>query len=409
VTNLLKFPGIWLQFSLAIYLATPLEAKVSILATPPKWSELDQYQQTITREEFLDLLNTVYAPRGAWKETIKIKEDRAEIKTAVGKPSYRLNFADSRSDQKAVASFWRPKSLIPQKRADKPLDGVHIAIDPGHIGGRWAKIEERWFQVGEAKPVREGDMTLQVAKMLQQRLKSLGAKVTLTRSRAHPATRLRPEKLISEAKESLASRGREATPFRLRKESERLFYRPAEIRKRAQIVNNQLKPDLVLCLHFNAEPWGDPAKPRLVNANHLHFLVTGTWSPEELSFEDQRFDMLQKLLTRSFYEEKQVTKALAAAMRKATELPPFIYNSPNATQIDGSPYIWARNLLANRLFNCPVVYLEPYVMNGREAFTRIQAGDYPGKKVINGKKRPSIFREYADSVAAGLVDYYSQR
>jgi hypothetical protein len=46
-------------------------------------------------------------------------------------------------------------------------------------------------------------------------------------------------------------------------------------------------------------------------------------------------------------------------------------------------------------------------MNSKDGFARIQAGDYDGMKEINGAQRKSIFREYADSVAEGLRDYYS--
>jgi hypothetical protein len=46
-------------------------------------------------------------------------------------------------------------------------------------------------------------------------------------------------------------------------------------------------------------------------------------------------------------------------------------------------------------------------MNSRDAFARIQAGDYEGLRNVNGAERKSIFREYADSVTAGLVEYYS--
>ena len=36
------------------------------------------------------------------------------------------------------------------------------------------------------------------------------------------------------------------------------------------------------------------------------------------------------------------------------------------------------------------------------------AGDYEGTRNINGLERKSIFREYADSVTDGLVEYYSK-
>ena len=45
-------------------------------------------------------------------------------------------------------------------------------------------------------------------------------------------------------------------------------------------------------------------------------------------------------------------------------------------------------------------------MNSPDAFARIQTGDYEGTRNINGVDRKSIFREYADSVADGLAEYY---
>jgi hypothetical protein len=47
-------------------------------------------------------------------------------------------------------------------------------------------------------------------------------------------------------------------------------------------------------------------------------------------------------------------------------------------------------------------------MNSRDVFARIQAGDYDGLRNVKGIDRKSIFREYADSVVAGLVEYYSK-
>ena len=51
----------------------------------------------------------------------------------------------------------------------------------------------------------------------------------------------------------------------IRWQSEILFYRYSEIRRRAALVNFKLHPDLVLCLHFNAEGWGDPTNPTLTD------------------------------------------------------------------------------------------------------------------------------------------------
>ena len=94
-------------------------------------------------------------------------------------------------------------------------------------------------------------------------------------------------------------------------------------------------------------------------------------------------------------------------MAKETGLPPYKYSTSNAQLINQKqPYIYARNLLANRVYHCPVIFLEPYVMNSPTFYHRAIAGNYSGEKMIAGKKRKSLIHEYADGVVGGLVNYY---
>lgn len=396
-------------FLLFAMTASVWSQRLSRLAPPPDWSELEKFQETITREEFVRLLDRVYAPNGAWHPWIKVETDRAAITTREGQPPFLLRFAESRQTAAAVPRFWRARAELPPPPERRPLQGLRIALDPGHIGGDWARMEERWFQIGDTTPVTEGDMVLYVARQLKDRLEKLGARVYLTRAKAAPVTSDRPERLLDAARQSLRDRGVSLTERRLRLESEILFYRVSEIRARARLVNERFKPDLVLCLHFNAEAWGNPARPSFVAANHLHFLIFGALSEEEMGFEDQRHGMLVKLLNRSFREELAVTSAVARSMAAGTGLPPFEYKSPIAVDVGGGPYIWGRNLLANRLFEAPVIFLEPYVMNNREVWERIQSGDYPGMRTVAGQPRPSIYQEYVDSLTEGLIEYYKHR
>ena len=188
-------------------------------------------------------------------------------------------------------------------------------------------------------------------------------------------------------------------------QTELLFYRQSEIRERAQKVNHVLRPDLVLCLHFNAEAWGDPKSPTLLDKNHFHVLVNGSYLPDELAADDQRFEMLRKLLSRAYEQELPIADRMAAVFARETGLPPYEYTKDTVTKVGASGFVYARNLLATRTFDCPVIYFEPYVMNSREVFARVQAGDYEGGRVIEGKSRRSIFREYAKGVADGLVEF----
>jgi hypothetical protein len=57
------------------------------------------------------------------------------------------------------------------------------------------------------------------------------------------------------------------------------------------------------------------------------------------------------------------------------------------------------------LYECPVVYIESFVMNNEEVFARIQAGEYEGLRNFGGVMRKNIYTEYADGIVNGLVAY----
>jgi hypothetical protein len=398
---------LFLLFSLATTSHLPA-ALLSPLAPQPDWSTLQHYAGAITASDFERLLQRVYVPDGSWRQWIFISPSQALITPHAGATPVVLPLAPSVTSLRHPARFWKTREEH-SPQPGRPLAGLRIAIDPGHLGGSYAQMEARWFRIGWSRPVEEGEMTLIVAKLLKERLEQLGAEVWLTRTANGPTTGMRPGNLRKAAVTSLSEEGVAPLGERLQKEAERLFYRVAEIRNRARLVNERLRPDLVICLHFNAEEWGNPARPSLTDKNHLHLLLSGAMSREELAHEDERFTLLMKLLGGTHAEELGASDAVARSLAEATGLEPFTYHNAKAIPASSSnPYLWIRNLLANRLFECPVVYCEPYVMNSRPVFTRIQLGDYQGRRNIGGRELPSIYREYADAVARGLAEYYGR-
>jgi len=383
-------------------------ARVSVMSRPPDWSRLDRFQKTITRETFARFLRDYYAPNGVAEDFIRIDSGHALIRKGAREEGfYQLDFAENETLKREVPVLWQPI---------KPggLIGRKIALDPGHIGGEWAKMEERWFKIGDSPPVIEGEMALLVAEKIAKRLRAAGAIVVFVREKNEPLTPIRPKVLTEEATESLRDKGvQDIQPTYLdandpnkqksvQWESERLFYRLSEIRARAKRNNEVLKPDLTICIHFNAEAWGEPTLPTFVERNHLHLLVNGQYSREEIVYDDVRLEMIEKLLSHSLPTELALSEVVAQSLARATRLPPFEYPTKNAIKAPGSKYVWLRNLLANRLYRNPTLYLEPYVMNNLDTFDRIQMGDYEGTRSVRGVDRKSIFNEYADAVVEAL-------
>ena len=96
-------------------------------------------------------------------------------------------------------------------------------------------------------------------------------------------------------------------------------------------------------------------------------------------------------------------------MAKATGLPAYVYTTKNARRAGASPYVYARNLLANRLYECPVIYLEPYVMNHQETYQRLLLGHYVGRTLLGGRLQTSVIEDYVRGIVDGLVRHYQSK
>jgi hypothetical protein len=292
-----------------------------------------------------------------------------------------------------------------------------IALDPGHIGGEWARMEERFFVRGKERPIQEAVLNLTVARLLKIRLEAMGATVFLTKDNLEPVTDKRPADFHAQAEREVRALGlfdaypaleREAgVADAVRKRAETLFYRNSEIAARARLLNENIRPDLTLCLHFNAVEWDECQS--LVDDNRLVVFVNGNYLASELNEDEQKLRLFTKILERSHSNDLAVADAMAESLATATKLPPVNYGpGSGAVRVDENRYVFARNLAANRLINGPVVYLEPYYMNNRVVYQRLQLGDYEGTREIDGQPYRSIFREYADAVAVGLSKFISR-
>lgn len=362
------------------------EPQLSSLASAPDWDELDTLQNAVSAETFEELLRTVYALPNSWEDyfTIAPAPDAIEIQKSFD-PADRYQLSTE------FAPTGPPEPL-------PPLDEIHIAIDPGHIGGEYAELEQRSFDPTPDDdsdiPVREGDLSLATARHLKRLLEGLGATVTLVRETGEPVTKSKPEDFMAE--------------FGDRVLAEQIFYRTAEIRARADLVNDVIQPDLILCLHYNAEGWSDPAEPWSPK-NHFHIILNGAYMAGEVANEDQRFEMVRNLLSRSTERALPMAQTISDVFLRETTLKPFRYSAQSpAMRLDPKRPIFARNLLANRLYEAPTIFLEPYIMNNREVFARVQLGDYEGLQEVNGIPRRSLVREYAEVLTQGIVEFYQK-
>jgi N-acetylmuramoyl-L-alanine amidase len=371
-------------------------AKLTDLADPPNWSRLDSFQKSISKQEFIRQLNEVYCPRKSWwSPWIEIEENRARIRKKAGSDDwYDLQFLESNETSNFSLSRFQ-------------LSGSKILIDPGHIGGDFSEMEGRHFAIGDDEPVKEGDLALSVALKLKSELQKKGAIVSLSRKQNKPVSQKRPQDFKELAQtwfsrmEWLQKLSEEERSKRIQKRQELYFYRVSEIMVRSEIIRKS-QPDLVLCIHLNAAPWPDPDNKSLVTRNDYHVLVNGCYMGGEVAYDNQRFEMIWRLVNRWAGKERLIAEHMSQAFAQETGLPAFAYKGPNALKIGEVEGVWARNLLANRIYEAPVVFLEPYIANSEEVYQRIQMVDSVDEEINKNQKGRSIVKEYVDAVLLGL-------
>jgi len=328
--------------------------------------------------------------------------------------------------KQSASRYWRTAEEIVSQREEGglPLSGLHLALDPGHIGGQWAAAEGRQFRIRkEDFYVREGELVLEVALLVRMQLVALGAEVTLLREanvRVNPKNPVDYLKLAAEQvglpeEKSLAALW--AYVHAIQGRAVHLSIISGDLAERARVVNQVIQPDALISLHINAAAWPAPAaseseveggepKLRLVETNNLHALIFGCMSAGELQSGRQQEQLAVKLTNESGAAERLLGGALAAALAEATQLPPARYQGTNAILLSSEePYLYARNLLMLRVVECPTVLLEPYVANSAGAYTRFQSA-LANRAAGLPLAEDDILLEYVDAVVAGVLACY---
>ncbi len=395
------------------------------LPTPNPWFPIDLYQGTITRQQFEQKLHSLYDPFSAFSPYLDINDSRVVVYPSPQErqvPQFVLHFAPPNQPRPPLRWFRTPAEIRTMSHPlDKPLNGVRVAIDPGHIGGPWAQMEERSTRYHGSAPVQEGDLNLITGRLLKQELTAMGASVFVVRDSTEPVTPYRPDDMIEQARELLIAHSKHATNLRalppdklnllfgqrLMELSDFLFYRCSEIVERGNRIRNNFVPDITITLYIDATPGS--GRGRLTSGNANIFFVGGSYTRTEMQDPEMQRRCVYKMVEGSSDIESEVAADIAGVFKQRTGLGPVEYGDSSTTRavIPGNSYVVARNLAANREYDGPVVCTEPYFMNNKVVYQRLLAGDYEGVRTFDGKPYGSIFREYADCVAQGLVKAYA--
>ncbi|MEL6543421.1 MAG: hypothetical protein AAFQ82_02275 [Myxococcota bacterium] len=303
------------------------------------------------------------------------------------------------------------------------LDGLRIAIDPGHRGGAWSKTEGRHIRVGPGAPVREGDLSWSTAVQLAEMLRARGAQVRLTRSapprRDFPRGRFRGYAPKLEASQwalelsksprfAPASQwlntplGKLAAPFfvaSLPRWAPFKLYNRYELRERSRRAES-FSPHVTLSLHYNVSR--DPL------TNGVIVFVLGNFVANELATASQRYYALRALSSGVLAKARPLAISLGRAMQEELQLEPLSEPSQHppgiAKKLPLAPEdgVFARNLALLRRTAGLVLLLEGPCMNAVGEFDRLQRRDV---RLADGSWTSSRTTAYARAVVRALATH----
>jgi len=318
-----------------------------------------------------------------------------------------------------VADILEQNHFRPPVGTLKPLSGLRIAIDPGHIAGdlRTAKAEGRFVEMttssGETLSIFEGELTLSTALVLKDSLEKHGAEVMLTREEGNQSAIgvsfqywrrnylpgvLRRRGYSKEKALSIVKNAPEGYIFSK-------FFNAIDLQARARKID-EFKPNFTIVLHFNADitnkGWQRPSQK-----NYSMMFIPGGYLHNELNNPRARFEFLRSLVTENIEESTHLSSCVLNEMEASLGVPKVAedenlhYLERYSMKVEDG--IYARNLKLCSTLNSPICYGEALIQDNEEELRELSKND-----LKNGIIAPRI-QQVANAYFKGILQYVKQR
>lgn len=315
---------------------------------------------------------------------------------------------DSQKDRKIEYCLkLSPLQKVGKSSESKGLIGVKIAIDPGHLGGPYARLEERFIDIPPSlerkEPIQfdEGTLSFLTAVYLKILLEKEGAIVMITRDQIGKG--VYPEDFFDWLKKTpqLWS-GEISLNYLFRK-----YYNPLDLRARATKINS-FSPDLSIVIHYNSHTCeGQESSNHVVVANNYNMVfIPGAFSAKELEEQESRYEFFRLLTTNDLSRSLSLSGGILKEFHKRLDV-------PIVTRGDGARYletvclkleegVYARNLALTRLIHGPVCYGETLIQNNIDECQNLDRKDF----IIHGRPCSSRIKEVAEAYFEGIKVFF---
>lgn len=377
-------------------------------------------------------------PRGQFARFTKIENDTLSVfLDRDGRTQEDAVIALAPSAAPAVTDAIQNLVRARQNPADRPLLGLTIAIDPGHMSTReWDRYTGKFVRDRAGNYVSEGLIALQTALLLKQDFEALGAVVKLTRTDHEAVTDVPLRSLDIQAfgREALREQSLQAwflalvsqnpvgprlynafsnsLQFKaLFKESARYNYFVLREDLAARVrAFEEIRPDISFSIHYDSQD--PPRDPNGVNSrsySRVKTYVHGSLSPEEWATNtDRRAYLRHALDTASWDASFNLATKVVGSLSRTLKLGYDQGGGETSAQV--APGVFSRNLYLTKLAHGHAhTYIECLHYNDPTEFRAMLRRDHT--LVINGETTyySSRVRQVADAIRDGVVSFVTAR
>ena len=322
------------------------------------------------------------------------------------------------------------KAFAYRNISEKPLAGLRVALDPGHIAGDLglAETEGKYMKMRASKATKntaiqfyESALTIQTARIIKQKLEAEGATVMITRKRegfsvdgfdfetwkkvffhAYLDEQVEKGKLTEWDRKWFKTKARDKDIFRL--------YNGEDLYIRAEKIN-AFRPHLTMVIHYNVHAPNEKSKDREgffqpTHENYAMSFVPGAFLKNELKYQEDRIHFLYFLLNPNIDQSVSLSRSFMrasneiAGVRTVDTKDDLVYLDRLCIQ-SREPGVYARNLKLTRMVRSPICYgeslcqdnlIEALALNNRDTF-------------FNGTFVPGRLMEIADAYVASVHEF----
>ena len=327
----------------------------------------------------------------------------------------------------------RPDFRVNEK-ALLPLDGLKVAIDPGHVAAdmELAELEGKYVKMRASRETgfkeiafNEATLTLATAYILRDMLEAEGATVLITRTepgvsafgQTYDQWKSNSVESTIRELEKLGSIDSARADYYRRKATEkdkfRRLFTAKDLRERARKIN-AFRPDVTVIIHYNIhspnwEKRDEEGFFPTTDANYSMAFAPGSFMKGELDEPEERLEFLRLLLTDDMEASIRFSALSVQQFKKKAKVKPVEPDEElpylDRACIRAKPLgVYTRNLTLTRLVHGPLTYGETLCQDNKREVRILNRKDLKVRNLQVSSRVKTVAKAYYEAI----YRFYSQ-